>query len=90
MDDGGSLYDLFGNHFTLLVLAEGHDEDVARAMEEAALTDTPLTVVPMFDPSLAALYESELALIRPDQHVAWRGHEWTIGEVLSYVTGRKH
>jgi 2-polyprenyl-6-methoxyphenol hydroxylase-like FAD-dependent oxidoreductase len=88
MDDGRSLYDLFGNEFTLLVLGQGHDEDVASALEEAASTDTPLNVVSVFDPTLAALYESELALIRPDQYVAWRGNEWPNGGLFSIVTGR--
>jgi hypothetical protein len=33
----------------------------------------PLTVVPLADPRIAALYERKLVLVRPDGHVAWRG-----------------
>jgi hypothetical protein len=33
----------------------------------------PLTVLPVDDPAIAALYERSLVLVRPDGHVAWRG-----------------
>jgi 2-polyprenyl-6-methoxyphenol hydroxylase-like FAD-dependent oxidoreductase len=89
MEDGRSLYDLFGDYFTLLVLGEGRGESVSLARVEAALTDTPLRVVSIFNPALAARYESDMALIRPDQHVAWRGNEWPDCALLSIVTGRK-
>lgn len=88
LDDGRSLYDLFGSGFTLLVLGEDHDDAVALASQEAQRTGTPLEVVRLADPSLAALYEAPLALIRPDQHVAWRGHTWPATNLLSYATGR--
>lgn len=40
------------------------------------------------DPALAELYEAELVLIRPDQHVAGRGNAWPPTGPLSYTTGR--
>jgi 2-polyprenyl-6-methoxyphenol hydroxylase-like FAD-dependent oxidoreductase len=89
MKDGRSLYDLFGSHFTLLVLGQGHDDTIALAKKEAALTETPLQVVTVLDRSLAAKYESDLTLIRPDQHVAWRGTAWPDDALLSIVTGRR-
>ena len=33
----------------------------------------PLKVVTVTDPKFSALYQARLALVRPDQHVAWRG-----------------
>jgi hypothetical protein len=39
----------------------------------AALRGVPLEIVPIDDPSIAALYERKLVLVRPDGHVAWRG-----------------
>jgi hypothetical protein len=39
-------------------------------------------------PQARELYESDLALIRPDQHVAWRGdHLPDADELLTRVTG---
>jgi 2-polyprenyl-6-methoxyphenol hydroxylase-like FAD-dependent oxidoreductase len=88
LDDGRSLYDLFGQGFTLLVLADGNAEDVAAAKREAAESGTPLDVVLLEDQSLVALYGAKRALIRPDQHVAWRGDAWPEGDLLLIVTGR--
>jgi 2-polyprenyl-6-methoxyphenol hydroxylase-like FAD-dependent oxidoreductase len=88
LDDGRSLYDLFGQGFTLLVMAEGEADDVARARREAAESGTPLDVVLLEDPSLVALYGAKRALIRPDQHVAWRGDAWPEGDLLLTVSGR--
>lgn len=66
-----SLFDHFGRGFTLLRLAGAADaQPLARAAEARGI---PLTI---FDVPLRAgrdLYEADLALIRPDQHVAWRG-----------------
>jgi hypothetical protein len=83
-----SLYDLFGEGFTLLSLADGHREDIARARDEAAASATPLKVVELREPELRELYEQPLILIRPDQHVAWRGSRWPTGGVFYAVTGR--
>lgn len=88
LDESRSLYDLFGSGFSLLVLGESCDDAIAMASQEAERTGTPLAVVRLADPSLAALYEAPLALIRPDQHVAWRGNTWPTTDLLSYVTGR--
>ena len=88
LPDGRSLYDLFGEGFTLLVLGAPADE-VTKAEAEAAATGTPLTIVARDEAALHALYEAALALIRPDQHVAWRGDRWPEGEGLfARVTGR--
>ena len=86
--DDTSLYDLFGVGFTLLVLSQGHGDDVANARADAERAGTPLTVVELDDPALLALYQQPLALIRPDQHVAWRGASWPVGGMLEIVTGR--
>ena len=89
LDERRSLYDLFGSGFTLLVLDEQHEDAVTLASDEAERTGTPLEVVRLADPALAALYEAPLALIRPDQHVAWRGDGWPSTNLLSYATGRR-
>jgi 2-polyprenyl-6-methoxyphenol hydroxylase-like FAD-dependent oxidoreductase len=83
--DGRSLYDLFGAGFTLLVLAGANDGDVANAERDAEANGVPLTVIRPDAAVLMELYGSRLTLIRPDQHVAWRGDRWQ--PVLPKVTG---
>jgi 2-polyprenyl-6-methoxyphenol hydroxylase-like FAD-dependent oxidoreductase len=68
---GDSLFDHFGRGFTLLRLAG--DADATQLAGAATARGIPFTV---FDVPLRQgreLYEADLALIRPDQHVAWRG-----------------
>ena len=86
--DGSSLYDHFGLGFTLLVTQAGAARSVARMQDAARQARVPLTVVAPDDPRLPALYGAALALIRPDQHVAWRGE--AIGDaaaILDCVAG---
>ncbi|WP_438265154.1 FAD-dependent oxidoreductase [Bradyrhizobium commune] len=71
LEDGVSLYDLFGFEWTLLqfddvVSAKGRLSEAARALG----ADLKLVTLPR---RLRDLYEADLALIRPDQIVAWRG-----------------
>jgi len=72
LDDGTSLYDHFHSEWTLLALGkEAPDTTPFESAAEALSID--LRVVRMAQPSLCELYEAPLALIRPDQIVAWRG-----------------
>lgn len=70
--DGSSLYDHFGRGFTLLILDgdRGVADPLAAAAEARRL---PLTLCAPSDGRLKARYGARFALIRPDQHVAWRG-----------------
>ena len=87
LDDGRSLFDLFHGEWTLLAL--GADAPATAAFETAAKARSiDLRVVRLSQPALRELYEMPLALIRPDQIVAWRGtsaHD--AGKVLARVTG---
>lgn len=72
--DGQSLYDLFGTGFTLLVTGPARDPAGEAALQaEAARRGVPLALAAPGIDGLRALYEANFALIRPDQHVAWRG-----------------
>ncbi len=72
--DGRSLYDTFNFEWTLLAL--GPDTPDTRAFEQAAQAlGLDLRVVRHASAELAVLYEAPLALIRPDQIVAWRGQD---------------
>jgi 2-polyprenyl-6-methoxyphenol hydroxylase-like FAD-dependent oxidoreductase len=68
--DGRAVFDLFATGFTLLRFA---DIDTEALVAAAAARGVPLDVVDIRDEHARCLYERELVLIRPDQHVAWRG-----------------
>lgn len=87
--DDRSLYDLFGPGFTLLVTSDHAGADADRAAIDARSCGVPLDIVRLPDETLEDLYEARLALIRPDQHVAWRGDSWPGANILGIVTGRQ-
>ncbi len=72
LDDGRSLFDSFHSEWTLLALGPEPPQTSAFVAAAQSLR-LDLQVVHHSDPALAALYEAPLALIRPDQIVAWRG-----------------
>src|SRR3546814_6324073 len=66
------LYDRLGDWFTLLVF--GDEYDAAGWFEQASMQrGVPLKVLMIDQPELLAIYEAPLILVRPDQHIAWRG-----------------
>lgn len=71
--DGRSLYDSLHFEWTLLALGP-QTADTAPFAQAAQALGLDLRVVRHAAPELRALYEAPLALIRPDQIVAWRGH----------------
>ena len=40
---------------------------------EAAARSLPLAIIHLADPAVRELYGADNVLIRPDEHVAWRG-----------------
>lgn len=68
--DGTSVHDRLGRYFTLLCLEDG---DVGAIEAAAAALGVPLSVVKIDEPGLQAVYQNTFLLVRPDQHVAWRG-----------------
>jgi 2-polyprenyl-6-methoxyphenol hydroxylase-like FAD-dependent oxidoreductase len=73
LDDDLSLYDTFGPGFTLLVADPATKADAEPFSTAARELGIPLTVVAPGMHALGQMYEAQLALIRPDQHVCWRG-----------------
>ena len=87
---GISLYDEFGSGFTLLDRT-GAPKATARLEAAAAALGVPLKVLAIKSSEAAKLYPSPLTLVRPDQHIAWRGdgadaHSAT--QIIETVTGR--
>lgn len=83
-----SIFDQFGRGFTLLRLGNGGlsttgFESAARAR------GLPLTVRTIADQVARDLYQRDLVLVRPDQHVAWRGNRPPDrpGDLVAQVTG---
>jgi 2-polyprenyl-6-methoxyphenol hydroxylase-like FAD-dependent oxidoreductase len=70
---GSSLFDRFGVGMTVLRLG-ARPADTAELMEAARERGIPLTTLDIDDPVARDLYERDLVLVRPDQHVAWRGN----------------
>ncbi|QSE91397.1 FAD-dependent oxidoreductase [Rhodococcus pseudokoreensis] len=78
-EEGRSLYDALGPEYTLIVL-----DDATRSPRHtgeldalAIEPDVPLTVLRLPDPTgtLGDLLGAPFVLVRPDQHVAWRGSD---------------
>ncbi|WP_374413729.1 FAD-dependent monooxygenase [Novosphingobium colocasiae] len=68
--DGVALHDKLGVFWTLVAL---DDSDTAAIEAAAAEQGVPLEVLRLNQPELRPIYERNLLLVRPDQHVAWRG-----------------
>jgi 2-polyprenyl-6-methoxyphenol hydroxylase-like FAD-dependent oxidoreductase len=86
---GGTLYDRIGNDLTLLVLTSERSVEQSFAAEAVARS-LPFTVVHLTDPAVRDLYRADNVLVRPDQHVAWRGSQLPdggAGTVLDHILG---
>jgi hypothetical protein len=69
---GRSLYDAAGAGFALLRFDPSAAVD--GIVGAAGKRGVPLTLIDIDDEAARALYARKLALVRPDQHVAWRGN----------------
>ncbi len=68
-----SLFDKLGVGFTLLRL--GPNASAAESLQTAAKQrGVPLTVINLPDSIARSMYGRDLAIVRPDQHVGWRGN----------------
>lgn len=88
LPDGASLYDRLGNGFSLLRLRD--NVAVVPFLEAAEVRSVPLTVLDLHDQALEERYGASLLLVRPDQHVAWRGDsadQSTAESVIDRVRG---
>ena len=65
-----SLLDYFSRGFTLLAWGT---VDTSTWEHAAANMGLPMAVLHMDDASVRKLYDTEMVLVRPDHHIAWRG-----------------
>ena len=84
--DGRSLFDAFGFEWTLLRLGKTEGLGFER---EARRLGLHLTLLELKTEAARELYGADLALIRPDQIVAWRGNDdRAAAALLSRLSGR--
>jgi hypothetical protein len=70
--DGTPIYDRLGPWFTLLCCGVPPSAALLAAAETRGM---PLAVLRLDAPDLQEVYGRGLILVRPDQHVAWRGRD---------------
>jgi 2-polyprenyl-6-methoxyphenol hydroxylase-like FAD-dependent oxidoreductase len=86
--DGRSLYDAFGADFTLI--RSDPSADVSGFLDAASDLGVPLSVVDLDTLDVRETYPEKVVLVRPDQHIAWRGNRVpndTAG-LIALVSGR--
>ncbi len=83
LQDGSALFDNFGSEFTLMKL--GGTKATTSAIESAAAKrGVPLKVIEVPGDPAREAYERDLVLVRPDQHIAWRGNQ-TLPDSLALI-----
>ena len=70
LGDGVPIFDRLGRWFTLICVGVPPSGPLVAA---AAKHRMPLEVLQTDEPNLTEVYGSGLMLVRPDQHIAWRG-----------------
>ena len=85
---GSSLFDRLGPrlHFAPFQCSGA---DTSALEQAAAARGIPLTILDVKVPQARALYGRDLALVRPDQYIAWRGDRLPndLDALLARVTG---
>jgi hypothetical protein len=72
LTDGTALFDRLGPWFTLVNFGDVDEAPFVSAAQRAGI---PLKVLSLREPSLQRVYGRDAFLVRPDQHIAWRGSE---------------
>jgi 2-polyprenyl-6-methoxyphenol hydroxylase-like FAD-dependent oxidoreductase len=71
LKDGTALHDKLGPWFTLLTFS---GQDGSAWIDAARRQNIPLEIVTLNAPELLSIFEAPMLIVRPDQHVAWRGN----------------
>jgi 2-polyprenyl-6-methoxyphenol hydroxylase-like FAD-dependent oxidoreductase len=85
---GDSLFDRLGKGFNLIQLG-GKAPDISSLQAAARARNVPLTTIAINSADARDLYGCDLALVRPDQYVAWRGNTAPADpdKLIAQVTG---
>jgi hypothetical protein len=90
---GDSLYDRLGTEFTLI--GDLSQAQVARLVDEARSLNVPLSLMDVRGEGWPDRFGADLVLVRPDQHVAWRGNQLDdpvdiVRQVVGYPSRLSH
>jgi 2-polyprenyl-6-methoxyphenol hydroxylase-like FAD-dependent oxidoreductase len=72
LSDASALFDRLGPWFTLVNFGT---LDVSPFVAAAARANFPLQALSLQEPALAHIYGRDALLVRPDQHIVWRGSD---------------
>jgi 2-polyprenyl-6-methoxyphenol hydroxylase-like FAD-dependent oxidoreductase len=88
LEDGVSVHDKLGLYMTVLVIDRA--SGLEAFTEAANELGVPLEVIELQRPDLLPIYQRNIILVRPDQHIAWRGDAVPQDPkgLLELVTGR--
>ncbi len=70
LEDGSAIFDRLGPWFTLVRFTDAPAQPLLDAARERGV---PVDLLDIRDAHARRIYERDFVLIRPDQHVAWRG-----------------
>ena len=85
--DGSAIFDRFSYEgFTLVRFTE---VDASPLLEAARAAGVPVELLDIRDANAHGIYECHLVLVRPDQHVAWRGDTIALdpASIISRIRG---
>ena len=74
LNDGSPLLDHLGNDFTLLDIEAG-EENVQGLLAAAHRVGLPLKRLQLSASVARTKYPAEITIVRPDQYIAWQGHQ---------------
>lgn len=89
LEDGSSLYDRLGKDYTLINFDHSLDCRALQAIAEEK--GIPLNILNLSEQIPTVLgYKTKMVLVRPDQHVAWRGDTLpeNLGSYLSIISAK--
>ncbi|WP_350247601.1 FAD-dependent monooxygenase [Rhodococcus sp. D-6] len=88
LSDGRAILDAYRHEFTIVSFIG--ESAVQKLVDAAAAVGMPLQVLAIDDTNARSVYETDLVLVRPDGHVAWRGHSLPddLRALIGTVTGR--
>jgi 2-polyprenyl-6-methoxyphenol hydroxylase-like FAD-dependent oxidoreductase len=86
LEDGTSIHEKLGLFYTFLAFTEFNISNIEQI---SSVLGVPLKIVRLHQKDLREVYERNFLLVRPDQHIAWRGDTLPadFAQVLRHAAG---